>query len=231
MISNGIQKIFAEVPETYERINHILTLGFDILWRRKIVKMASRQKGSRWLDVCTGTGETANYLHRHAGRKVQVYAADFSLPMLKKALKKPSGKSILFILGDAECLPFADNSFDLITLSFATRNINTNRAALIRSFREFHRVLKPGGWFINLETSQPQSRFIRKLFHLYIKIVVKPIGSRISGSKSGYAYLANTIPRFYSATELASVLKNSGFAAVRYKLLLFGIAAVHRTVR
>lgn len=230
-MNHGIQKIFAEVPETYERINHILTLGFDILWRRKIAKMASRQKGSRWLDVCTGTGETANDLRRHAGRKVQVYAVDFSLPMLKEALNKPYGKQIRFVLGDVIRLPFTDNSFDLITLSFATRNINTSRAALEQSFREFHRILKPGGWFINLETSQPQSRFIRRLFHLYVKIFVKPIGSRISGSKSGYAYLSATIPRFYTAEELASVLKNSGFASVRFKLLLFGIAAIHRTVR
>lgn len=231
MISNGIQKIFAEVPETYERINHILTIGFDILWRRKIAQMASRQKGSRWLDVCTGTGETANDLCRHAGRKVQVYAADFSLPMLKEALKKPSGKSIRFVLCDAKCLPFSENSFDLVTLSFATRNINTSRAALEQSFREFYRILKSGGSFINLETSQPPSRIFRRLFYFYVKIFVKPIGSRISRSKSGYAYLSATIPRFYTAEELASVLKNSGFASVRFKRLLSGIAAIHQADR
>lgn len=230
-MSSGIQKIFAEIPATYERINHILTFGFDILWRRKIAKMVSHQKGTRRLDVCTGTGETANYLRRYAGRKVQVYAADFSLPMLKEAQKKPSGKSIRFVLGDVKCLPFPDNSFDLITLSFATRNINTSRAALIQSFREFHRILKPGGWFVNLETSQPQSRFIRRLYHLYVKIFIKPIGSRISGSKSGYAYLSATIPRFYTAEELVSVLKNSGFTSVRFQRLLFGIAAIHRADR
>ncbi len=230
-MNKGIQKIFAEVPKTYELVNHVLTMGFDILWRKKAVNIAIRQGGTHWLDVCTGTGETANYLAEHADSAIKVYATDFSLPMLAEARKKPNGGRIQLSLSDINKLPFPDNTFDLITISFATRNINTNREALENSFREFHRILKPGGQFINLETSQPKFFVIRKLFHLFIKIFVKPIGSLISGSDAGYTYLSSTIPRFYNAIELASILKSAGFQTVSFARLLFGAAAIHQSVK
>ncbi|MGC9365365.1 MAG: class I SAM-dependent methyltransferase, partial [Fidelibacterota bacterium] len=129
-MSSGIQKIFTEIPKTYELVNHILTLGFDVLWRKKAVKIAVKQGGSHWLDVCTGTGETANYLAEKADKETTVYAVDFSLPMLTEATIKPNGKRIHFTLSDVRQLPFPDNTFDLITISFATRNINTSRNAL-----------------------------------------------------------------------------------------------------
>ncbi|MBU0712158.1 ubiquinone/menaquinone biosynthesis methyltransferase [bacterium] len=230
-MNKGIQKIFAEVPKTYELVNHVLTFGFDILWRKKAVKIAVHQGGTHWLDVCTGTGETANYLTNHANTNTKVYATDFSLPMLTEATQKPNGKRIHFTLSDVKQLPFPDNTFDLVTISFATRNLNTSRETLESSFREFHRILKPGGLFVNLETSQPQFFIIRKLFHLFIKIFVKPIGSLISGSNAGYAYLSRTIPRFYSTEELASILKASGFQNVYFTRMLFGAAAIHQSLK
>jgi len=230
-MNKGIQKIFTEIPKTYELVNHILTLGFDILWRKKAIKIAVKQGGSHWLDVCTGTGETANYLAEQADSITKIYAVDFSLPMLTEATIKPNGKRIHFTLSDVRQLPFPDNTFDLITISFATRNINTSRENLETSFCEFYRILKPGGQFINLETSQPQFFIIRKLFHLFIKIFVKPIGSLISGSNAGYTYLSHTIPRFYTAIELASILKSIGFRTVIFKRLLFGATAIHQSVK
>jgi len=230
-MNKGIQKIFAEVPQTYELVNHILTFGFDILWRKKAVNIAVRQGGTHWLDVCSGTGETANYLANHASATTNVYAADFSLPMLTEATRKLNGERIHFALSDVKQLPFPNDTFDLITISFATRNINTSREALENSFREFHRVLKPGGQFVNLETSQPQFVIIRKLFHLFIKIFVKPIGSLISGSRAGYTYLSSTIPRFYPAEELTGILKSAGFPTVTYRNMLFGVAAIHQSVK
>lgn len=224
----AIQNIFSEVPETYERINHILTFGLDILWRKRAVKMAVRPGGARWIDVCTGTGETASYLNRSAKNGTKIYAADFSLPMLRKAKEKPESGSIKFLLSEVENLPFPDDTFDLITISFATRNINRNRNTLIRIFKEFHRILKVDGYFVNLETSQPSFPMIRKVFHGYVKLFVTPIGSRISGSKSGYAYLANTIPRFYPAEGLTHMMHQAGFKDIRIKKLMFGVAAIHQ---
>lgn len=227
-MNKGIQKIFSEVPKRYELINHLLTFGADIYCRRKAADLAVENGGTIWLDICSGTGETAVNLLNRAGEKTTVIAADFSLPMLNMARQKPGADKINFVLTDARNLPFADSSIDLITISFATRNLNTNREILINTFAEFQRVLKPSGRFINLETSQPLNRFIRKLMHLFVKLTVNKIGGALSGSTSGYKYLSHTIPRFYEAEELSEILNEAGFSKVSYKRLFFGVMAIHK---
>lgn len=213
---------------TYELVNHVFTLGLDILWRRKAARLAARQGGINWADMCTGTGEMAAYLSRLAPRGTTVHAIDFSLPMMAKARKKPAARNIRFVVSDVKSLEFPDESFDLITISFATRNLNLNKDALIHTFAEFYRVLRPGGRFVNLETSQPSSPLIRGLFHLYVKLLVKPIGGLISGSKPAYRYLARTISRFYPPDELADIMKQAGFKKVTWKRLMLGAAAIHQ---
>lgn len=226
-MSEGVRKLFGEVPQTYELVNHVLTLGMDILWRRRAARIASSGGGVRWLDMCSGTGETAVYLRRFSERTTTVVSCDFSLPMILRAAAKTQAAGIAFTLADARRLPFPDGTFDLVTMSFATRNVNTSRAALIECLREYARVLKPGGRFVNLETSQPASGLIRRLFHLYVGVTVRPLGTLLSGSKAGYAYLAHTIPRFYDAIEFASILGAAGFKPIRIRPMLFGVAAVH----
>jgi len=228
MINKGIRNIFAEVPETYELVNHILTFGLDILWRKQAARIAVKTGGIRYMDVCTGTGEMASYLCRHAKNETKVFATDFSLPMLKKATQKPEGNWIQFLLSDVGNLPFRDDTFDLITISFATRNINLRRETLIRTFKEFRRILRKNGHFVNLETSQPSYPLFRSVFHRYVKLFVKPVGSRFSGSSAGYAYLANTIPRFYHTEALAHIMHQAGYGDIRSKKLMFGVAAIHR---
>ena len=227
---NGIQKIFAEVPGTYQFVNHLLTGGLDILWRKRAVRIAVDGGGSRWLDVCSGTGETAAYLSRHAPAGTEVFAADFSLPMLMHAALSTGREPVHFSAADADRLPFPDATFDLVTISFATRNINTSRVALERRLAEFRRVLKPGGRFVNLETSQPGSRFLRRLVHGYIGTFVRPVGGMISGSSAAYSYLSETIPRFYSADEFARIVSDAGFTDVRSTPLFLGVAAIHQGI-
>lgn len=230
-MKKGIQKIFSEVPKTYEIVNHILTLGLDIYWRRKAGKLASEGGGNMWMDLCTGTGEMAFYLSRLAPEETKIYAVDFSLPMIHQAQKRKEASKINFIHSDIDNLPFSDNTFDLVTISFAVRNINLNRERFLQSLKAIHRVLKPGGRFISLETSQPESKLIRKLFHLYIRLTVKRIGYLISGSKSAYAYLSQTIPRFYTAEEYAEIIRQAGFREVSFQRMLFGATALHKAVK
>ena len=116
--------------------------------------------------MCTGTGETAADLRRLAPHGTAIYALDFSLPMLREAKRKPEAEHIHFATSDVRWLPFPNESFDLVTISFATRNINLSEDILVQSFAEFHRILKPGGRFVNLETSQPSLLPLKKCFHL-----------------------------------------------------------------
>ena len=230
-ITGFVQDIFSEVPTTYELVNHILTLGLDSLWRRRAAKIASRAGGGNWVDMCTGTGEMALYLSRLAPGGTRIRAVDFSPAMMAEARKKPGALNIEFVPADIRALPFPDKSIDLITMSFATRNVNLSRDVLVESFVELHRVLRRGGRFVNLETSQPPLSVIRKCFHWYVKLFVKRIGSRISRSRIAYVYLSNTIPRFYPADVLADIMCQAGFREVIFRLLLFGVAAIHQAKR
>ena len=185
------------------------------------------------LDMCSGTGQTtaALRLSLPSTNNSQIIAADFSRHMLEIAMDRAYKKDlrhIYFTLTDAVNLPFANNTFDVITITFATRNLAAAPGHLLRSFREFYRVLKPGGWFLNLETSQPPIKFIKRLFHLYVKLTVTPVGSKISGSKASCVYLSNSIRSFYPAKELAGTLYEAGFETVTWKNLLFGAVALHQ---
>ena len=227
VIRKGLIRIFSEVAPTYETVNHVLTLGLDILWRKKAARQGARSKGKLCLDACSGTGGTSRELSRLSGPESRIVALDFTPTMLARAKGRCDQKKVLFVLGDVRFLPFPDESFDLITVSFATRNLNPRRDILIDHLNEFYRVLKPFGIFLNLETSQPSNPFIRRLFHLYINLLVSPIGKTISGSHSGYAYLSKTIPRFYSAPLFRKILLEAGFRRVKYRYLLLGISAIH----
>jgi len=230
-MKKGVQKIYSEVADTYEFVNHVLTLGLDIYWRKKAAREAIKASGTLWLDVCSGTGEMAHNLSRLAGPEVRIISLDFSHSMLSRAKDKRGAKNISFIEAEALRLPFPDETFDLVTIAFATRNINHKREPLLAHLGEFHRVLKPGGRFVNLETSQPSFPILRWLFHFYIRLTVKPIGTWLSGSKSGYRYLSFTIPRFYPPQKFSSLLSQAGFLKVKYKRLLFGVSAIHIAVK
>ncbi len=227
----GIRKIFSEVANTYELVNHVLTFGLDILWRKKAAREAAKAKGLLWMDVCSGTGEMALNLSRLADKKVKIISVDFCHPMIARAQEKRKIPNHSFVLAESELLPFADKAFSLVTISFATRNIYPNKGVLVSHLKEFHRVLKPGGYFVNLETSQPSIRIIRKLFHLYIKLTVKQLGYFLSGSRAGYSYLAFTIPRFFPPEEFSEILSEAGFARVTHRSLFLGVSAIHTAVK
>jgi len=230
-INKGVQQLFTEVPRTYELINHIFTFGLDIIWRKKMARAAAKGGGHLWLDVCSGTGETALNLKKLADNETKVIALDFCEPMLRMAMKKESANNIEFAIGEAATLPFRDETFDLITLSFATRNINTWQGQLQRTLCEFRRVLKKGGRFVTVETSQPRHRFLRRMFHFYVSVFIPLIGRAISGSKTPYRYLSQTIPHFYGAEEFAGILKTAGFSVVSLNRLLLGVSAIHCAVK
>jgi demethylmenaquinone methyltransferase/2-methoxy-6-polyprenyl-1,4-benzoquinol methylase len=227
----GVQKIYSEVVDTYELVNHILTFGFDIRWRKAAARLASKQNRKKVLDVCTGTGEMAQAVARYLEADARILSTDFSYPMLIRAKSRNHMSGVSFVLAEAGELPFSDKTFDLLTISFATRNLNIRRDILLTYLKEFYRTLDRGGAFINVETSQPSNPLLRKIFFAYVKTFVRPVGSFFSGSKPGYRYLAHTIPRFCSADEFSSLLYSAGFSHVGQKPLLGGIAAIHLALK
>lgn len=230
-MSKGILKVFSEVAHHYELINHVLTFGLDIPWRKRAAQVAAVGDGTLWLEVCSGTGDMAKNLMKHASLGTKIVVSDFSFPMLSKAREKEELEDVTISLADSIQLPFPDDTFDLVIISFATRNITPTRARLITFLQEFRRVLRPGGRFINLETSQPSLTPLRIAFRFYTKQIIKLVGRLISGSKTGYAYLAHTVPRFFNAEELSNILYDSGFSKVNYVTMTFGSVAIHRAVK
>ena len=230
-MSERIREIFSEIPTRYERVNHVLTFGLDARWRRAAAKAAVAAGGSRFLDVCTGTGETARDVARRAAPGAFVAGVDFTPPMMREGRRKRGRERIAFVAAAAVALPFPDGAFDVVTISFATRNLNVSRSDLLAAFREFRRVLRPGGSFINLETSRPPFRVVRAGFDLYARLVVGRAGKFMTGSTAGYAYLSGTLRRFYGAEELSAILAEAGFAGVRARRLSLGVVALHEAVK
>jgi demethylmenaquinone methyltransferase/2-methoxy-6-polyprenyl-1,4-benzoquinol methylase len=230
-MSKGLLKIFSEVANQYELVNHVLTFGLDIPWRKRASQIAAADGGTLWLEVCSGTGEMAINLQKLATPGTRIVLSDFSFPMISKARSKSELQNAFISLAESCKLPFLANTFDLVVISFATRNIAGNRVRLMKFLKEFYRVLKPGGRFINLETSQPISRPIRAAYHLYTKGIVRTVGRLISGSRTGYAYLAHSVASFFDAEELSMILCEVGFSRVTCRKMSFGIVAVHKAVK
>ncbi|MFH1143592.1 MAG: ubiquinone/menaquinone biosynthesis methyltransferase, partial [Candidatus Eisenbacteria bacterium] len=227
----GLQRIYAEIAGRYELVNHLLTLGLDIHWRKRAARLAARDGGRRWLDVCTGTGEMAENLFRLGRGSVLITGADMSLPMLAQARRKAGLASAALVAAECGRLPFRGGAFDLVTIAFATRNLNSQTGDLVHYFREFLRVLAPGGRLVHLETSQPRPPWLRALAHGYVRMSVRAVGRLLTGSQAGYGYLARSIPRFHTAGRLDEILHSSGAESVERHMLLGGIAAIHVAVK
>ncbi len=224
---SNLRRIYTDIHPHYEKVNRIISLGMDRQWRRRLADLTSAAQTGNWLDLCTGTGETALLLKSRAPAKTRVFAADYSIDMIREFRRKPACESILISLADACSLPFQSGEFKLVTTSFATRNLQQNRELLIEAFREIHRVLAPDGLYISLESSRPDSRVIDAVFRSVVRCLVEPVGVLVSGTRKGYQYLSSSIRSFHHPDMLSKILQEAGFPEVRYETLFFGAAAIH----
>ena len=224
-----LQKMFMAVPSSYDFLNRLLTIRLDQVWRKKAVRTILDGKPERILDLCTGTGDLAIMLRKHASSETVIEALDYSLPMLEVAQKKSLSKSpseIKFLYGDAASMPFEDNYFDVVGIAFAFRNLTYKNPDRDRFLEEIQRVLKPGGRFVAVETSQPTNVVMRFLFRAYMRLITKPIGGLLSGHRGAYHYLAHSAINYYQAPELKQILLAAGFSEVNYQHLLGGVAGL-----
>jgi demethylmenaquinone methyltransferase/2-methoxy-6-polyprenyl-1,4-benzoquinol methylase len=235
--SQPLKKMFDAVPRRYDALNRLLTLRFDERWRARAAArcLAAAERAAdrpvQVLDLCCGTGDLALELGRRADSRTAITGLDYSAGMLElaraKAARRPGGRALQFVEGDAAELPFGDQAFDAAGTAFAFRNVTWRNPLKERVLAEVRRVLKPGGAFVIVETSQPPSRLLQALFHAYLRLVAAPVGTWISGHRSAYRYLSESARGFYSADEVVEMLAAAGFTEISYTRLLGGVAALH----
>lgn len=221
--ARAVRDMFAGIAGKYDFLNHFLSLNIDRRWRR-LVSARLRETLDRVdaivLDVACGTGDLSLELKRNA--RARVIGTDFCHPMLVKAVEKGGG-ALPFAEGDAMDLPFADESFDAVTIAFGLRNLSNFRDGLT----ELRRVLKAGGRLVVLEFSAPVVPGFRQVFNIYFNRLLPRIGGAVSGSRGAYEYLPDSVSKFPDQKKLAEMIETIGFKAVEYRNLTGGIAAIH----
>ncbi|HEY3445525.1 MAG TPA: bifunctional demethylmenaquinone methyltransferase/2-methoxy-6-polyprenyl-1,4-benzoquinol methylase UbiE [Myxococcales bacterium] len=224
-----VQALFTRIAGGYDRFNGIASWGLDRGWRKRAVRLAAIADGARVLDLAAGTGDLTAALAEQAAPAL-VVSSDFTAAMLvagkAKLDKLPDAKArqrITFSLADATRLPFADGSFDAVTVSFGLRNFADRPA----NYREVRRVLKPGGRYVVLELTHPGFAPFKPVYWLYVRKVLPLFGARIAGDRAAYEYLHDSIQAFPDATALAAELAAHGFSKVEFEKLSFGIVAIH----
>ena len=224
-----LQKYYSAIYKNYDLVNRIFTFRMDEAWRNKVVKECLKNNPGEILDLCSGTGDLAIKIHRNSKFPVNITAYDFSEPMMEMARKKCRKKginSIKFIQGEVAEMPFQNEQFDAVGITFGFRNLTYENNLKDRHLKEIFRVLKPNGRLVIAESNVPRNIMVRKLYNLYLNLVVKPVGGLISGDLEAYKYLTRSSNNFFNPEEIVQMLKETGFKKTDYKSLFFGAAAL-----
>ena len=225
---NAIASMFNGIAKNYDKLNLLLSFGIDTLWRRKLIRFVLKSNPSNVLDIACGTGDLALIF---AKKGISVTGADISQNMLEvakhKADKISKSNAPEFILASADNLPFSDNSFDSVTISFGIRNFENRGNALI----EIHRVLKSGGSLAILEFASPRSFLWKKIYGFYLKFFVPLVGRVISGDKYAYIYLYESIESFPKFEAFCTEIQNEAFSEINYISLSGGIAVLYTALK
>jgi demethylmenaquinone methyltransferase/2-methoxy-6-polyprenyl-1,4-benzoquinol methylase len=227
--SERVRVMFSRISSRYDLLNHLLSANIDRRWRAKVVRHVREHlhDGARALDVACGTGDLS--LALAGGGGAEITGLDFCRPMLDLAARKSdsAGVRITYVEGDALSLPFADATFDVVTIAFGLRNL----ASVERGLRELLRVTRGGGRVCVLEFSQPSVPGLRGLFGFYFTRVLPRVGGLLSGSRGAYEYLPDSVSRFPDQRRLAGLMRGVGFEGVGFENLTGGIAAIHTGTR
>lgn len=219
-----VHEVFESISENYDKMNSVISFQQHILWRKSTMKRMAVEKGSKCLDVCCGTADWTIALANATGKEGVVKGLDFSENMLKVGKQKTAAMpQVELIHGNAMELPFEDNTFDYVTIGFGLRNVPDYMQVL----REMHRVVKPGGMVVCLETSQSEIPGYRQLFRFYFKYIMPIFGKIFAKSYKEYSWLQESANDFPGMKKLAQMFKEAGLVNVSYKPFSGGAAAVH----
>jgi demethylmenaquinone methyltransferase/2-methoxy-6-polyprenyl-1,4-benzoquinol methylase len=218
-----IAGMFDTIARRYDRANHLLSGGLDVLWRRKAIRALEMKSTDRLLDMCTGTGDLAiAAVTGTAGAPADVIGIDFSGEMLRYGLAKVRAAGLTSRIhlsrGDATRVPLPDNSVDAASVAFGIRNVVDRD----RGCREFARVIRAGGRLAVLEFGTPQAPLFKPVYQWYFRAVLPRLGGLISGNRDAYAYLPASVGEFPAPEVFSQSLRDAGFSRVEWKSLMFG---------
>jgi demethylmenaquinone methyltransferase / 2-methoxy-6-polyprenyl-1,4-benzoquinol methylase len=213
-----VAEMFDGVAKNYDKANDLLSFGSARIWRKKVAKLVNSQPGQTILDLAAGTGSSSIVFLREG---VKVVAADFSRGMLEEGRRRHP--ELEFVFADAANLPFADQEFDTVTISFGIRNVEKTEVALA----EMLRVLKPEGKLVVCEFSRIPNKFFHSLYRFYLRNILPTLSALVSKTPEAYSYLAESIDAWPSQQELVKIIEAAGFESVSYLNQTFGIVAIH----
>lgn len=221
-----VRGMFNDIAPTYDRLNHILSLDIDRLWRKRVVRIVRRLGAKRIMDMATGTGDLAIAMAKHIEGST-IYGADFSSEMLAVAKQKIEQLGLSERISLTECnaedIPLEDGEVDAATVAFGVRNFEHQKEALT----EMKRTIRKGGHLIVLEFSNPRCALVRWVYRLYSHYILPAIGRMVSKHATAYTYLPDSIDKFASPEEFTALLKEVGFDHIERKSQSFGIAHIY----
>jgi demethylmenaquinone methyltransferase/2-methoxy-6-polyprenyl-1,4-benzoquinol methylase len=219
-----VAEMFDNISKRYDFLNHLLSLGIDKGWRRKVVKQVMSKNPQNVLDVATGTADLAIALGK--AMKADVKGLDISAGMLevgREKVAKRKLKNVELVLGDGENLPFVDNTFDAVTVAFGVRNFEN----LEKGLKDIYRVIKPGGQLVVLEFSQPEKAPFKQFYNFYFKNILPTIGKLVSKDSRAYTYLPESVQAFPYGDAFLNKLDECGYKNNSSKPVTFGIASIY----
>lgn len=220
-----VAEMFNNISHRYDFLNHFLSLGIDILWRKKAIRLLKKDQPKQILDIATGTGDFA--IEALALNPDKVIGVDISAGMLEHGKQKMKRKGLDHIIdmqmGDSEKLLFESNTFDAVIVSFGVRNFEN----LEKGLSDMFRVLKPGGKTVIIEFSRPRRFPMKQLYNFYFKSVLPIIGKLISKDQSAYTYLPESVEAFPDGRDFLTILEKVGFKSTECRPLTFGISSIY----
>lgn len=220
--------VFDSVAQSYDVMNDAMSFGTHRLWKDRFVSMIRPKMSWNYLDVAGGTGDIAFRIRQKTSSKTPIILCDINESMLSvgrdRAINRGYINAMNYVVGNAETLPFEDNSQDIYTIAFGLRNVTRIDDAL----KEAHRVLKPGGKFWCLEFSHVENPFVKKAYDFYSYGLIPKMGQAIAGDADSYKYLVESIRKHPNQRDLAKRIELAGFSDVRYDNMSFGVVAIHQ---
>lgn len=229
--SKKVAEVFHSVAAKYDVMNDLMSMGIHRLWKRFTIELSGVRAGNKVLDIAGGTGDLTAKFSRLVGETGEVVLADINSSMLNVGRDKLTDKGIVnnvrFVQADAEKLPFAENTFDCVTIAFGLRNVTHKEEALKSIFR----VLKPGGRLLVLEFSKPTNNLFSKVYDAYSFTFLPMMGKLITNDADSYKYLAESIRMHPDQETLKAMMQVAGFNPVTYHNMTGGIVALHKGIK